>query len=114
MKITKRQLQRIIKEERAKLLRESIGDTMKYQDAYEAAAMQIADMFVEDMMKLYDEEPDSFARPGPSGGMTMPDRGDWEQQVVYAAQEIETGLSYAMSSALERIESQLHNGDYDR
>ena len=115
MKISKRQLKRIIKEEKAKLLRESITDMAKYDDAFDAASGRIADMFEADMMQLYDEEPDAFARPDPSGGgMTRDSREDWNEQVVYAAQEIETSVAEAIRRAVETIEAQLHNGDYNR
>ena len=104
MKITKKQLKRITKEEKAKLLRESIADMETYENAFDNAAAMIAGMFETDMMAMYDEDPD----------LVRGDRGDWEQQVVYAAQEIETGLAEAMRSALEMIERQLHDGQYDR
>lgn len=159
MKITKRQLKRIIKEEKAKLLNEatlgfsgtgfgtqskktmrksasfwggaepvsdvlqrrankpvneSITDMATYEDAFDNAAAMIAGMFETDMVSLYDEEPDAFARPGPDGGMTRDSREDWEEQVVYAAQEIETGVAEAIRRAVEEIESRLHDGQYDR
>ena len=114
MKISKRELKRIIKEEKAKLLRESITDMAKYDDAFDAASGRIADMFEADMMQLYDEEPDAFAREAPDGSMTRDSRDDWNEQVVYAAQEIETGVAEAIRRAVEMIEGQLHDGQYDR
>ena len=149
MKITKKQLKRIIKEEKAKLLNEatmgfsgtgfgeqskktmrksasfwggaepvsdvlqrrankpvneSIADMAAYEDAFDSAAAMIAGMFETDMMAMYDEDPD----------LVRGDRGDWEEQVVYAAQEIETGLAEAMRKELEMIERQLHDGQYSR
>ena len=149
MKITKKQLKRIIKEEKAKLLNEatmgfsgtgfgeqskktmrksasfwggaepvsdvlqrrankpvneSIADMATYEDAFDSAAAMIAGMFETDMMAMYDEDPD----------LVRGDRGDWEEQVVYAAQEIETGLAEAMRKELEMIERQLHDGQYSR
>lgn len=114
MKISKRQLKRIIKEEKAKLLRESITDMNKYDAAFDDFSMKVADMFEADMMQLYEEEPDAFARPGPDGGMTRDSREDWNEQVVYAAQEIETSVAEAIRRAVETIEAQLHDGDYKR
>lgn len=115
MKISKRQLKRIIKEEKAKLLHESLTDMAKYENAFDAAATTTADLFVMDMMDLYDGEPDAFARPDPDGGgMTRDSREDWNEQVTYAAQEIETSVAAAMRRAVEMIENQLHNGDYSR
>ena len=118
MKITKKQLRRIIKEEATKLrnkkqINESISDMTTYQDVFEKAALEVSDKFYVDMMKLYDEEPEAFARPVPgSEAMTRDSKDDWEQQVVYAQQEIDTGIAEAMRSALERIEMMLHDGQY--
>ena len=113
MKISKRQLRRIIKEEKAKLLRESITDMATYQDMFEKVALEVSDKFYDDMMTLYDEEPEAFASPDPNGsGMVRSSKDDWEQQVVYAQQEIDTGIAEAMRSALERIEMNLHDGQY--
>ena len=105
MKITKRQLRRIIKEEKAKLLRESITDMTQYQDMFEKAALEVSDKFYNDMMDMFRDEPEAFA--GRS------DRDSWEQQVVYAQQEIDTAIVEAMSAALQRIEMDLHDGQYD-
>ena len=157
MKISKKQLKRIIKEEKAKLLNEatmgfsgtgfgtqskktmrksasfwggaepvsdvlqrrankrvneSIADMATYEDAFDNAAAMIAGMFETDMMSLYDEEPEAFARPGPDGSMTRDSKDVWEQQVVYDAQEVETALAEAMRKALEEIEMNLHDGQY--
>ena len=103
MKITKRQLRRIIKEEKAKLLRESIADMDEYVTAAEDAAMRISEKFGDDMMQLFEEEPEAFE------GQT---RMDWEEQVVYAQQEIDTGVSSAILRVIEEIEMQLHDGQY--
>ena len=114
MKISKRQLKRIIKEEKAKLLRESVTDMIHYEDASEKAAMDMSDLFYKDMMTLYDEEPDAFARPDPAGGsgMTRDSKEVWQEQVVYAQQEIDTAVANAILRTIEEIENRLHNGDF--
>ena len=112
MKVNKRQLRRIIKEEKSKLLRESVTDMSHYDDAADRAAMDMSDLFYKDMMTLYDEEPDAFARPGPDGGMTRDSKEDWEQQVVYAQQEIDSAVSEAILRAIESVENRLHNGEF--
>ena len=112
MKITKRQLRRIIKEEKAKLLRESVSDMRHFEDAADQCGSRMSDLFYDDMMKLYDEEPEAFARPGPDGGMVKDSKEVWEQQVVYATQELETAISFAIAETIERIEMQLHDGQY--
>ena len=112
MKITRKQLKKIIKEEKAKLLRESVADMRHYDDAADRAAMDMSDLFYNDMMKLYDEEPEAFARPDPAGGMTRDSKENWEQQVVYAQQEIDTAVAAAILRTIQEIENRLHNGDF--
>ena len=60
------------------------------------------------MMKLYEEEPDALFI-GQRGAI---EKDFWEQQVVYAQQEIETGVSSAILRALEEVETRLHDGRY--
>ncbi len=109
MKITKRQLRRIIKEEKAKLnrrkpLRETVGDMTHWQNKIEEAAAALTDLFYDDMMKLFKEDPSMF--DGRSTEM------EWEQQVVYAQQELETGIAHVIEQKIEEIEMQLHDGQY--
>ena len=108
MKITRRQLRRIIKEEKAKLLRESIADNAAYVTVADDAAMRISEKFGDDMMKLYEEEPDALFI-GQRGAI---EKDFWEQQVAYAQQEIDTAVSSAILRALEEVETRLHDGQY--
>ena len=106
MKVTKKQLRRIIKEEKAKLLRETIAASTVFQDMLEGMASQISDKFGEDMMELFDEDPAMF-----DGYST---RLEWDEQVTYAQQELDTGIVYAIEKKIEEIEMQLHDGQYKR
>ena len=113
MKITKRQLKRIIKEEKAKLLHETVADMRHMEEAADQAASGISDLFGQDMMKLYDEEPEAFARPDPNGtGMIRDSIEVWEEQVGYAQQELDTSISFAIAKAIEEVEMKLHDGQY--
>jgi len=103
MKVTKRQLRQIIREEKQKLLRESITDMSDYEGTISAMASQLTDNFGEDMMDMYKDDPGMFS--GQS-------RDDWEEQVVYAQQELETSLEEAISQAIQSIETRLHDGEY--
>tara|TARA_B100000424_G_C22905004_1_gene481327 strand:+ start:1079 stop:1426 length:348 start_codon:yes stop_codon:yes gene_type:complete len=111
MKLTREFIRELINEEvsrmaggkRKKVLKESIADMAKYQDAFEEMAMKVSEMFYDDMMKLFEEEPEAFE------GYS---REDWDQQVVYAQQEIDTGVATAIAQELEKIEMQLHDGQY--
>lgn len=104
MKITKRQLRKIIKEEKAKLLRESITDMMDYEELIAKVATQLTDNFGEDMLQMVKDEP----------SVIETSYAEWEEQVVYAQQEMETGLEFVIKQKIEEIENQLHNGDYYR
>ena len=104
MKITKRQLKRIIKEEKAKLVRESITDMSVHERAADEASSNLADLFYDRMMTLFTEDPEMF--DGRSSKL------EWEEQVTYATQEVESGLYNAISEVIQRIEMQLHDGQY--
>jgi len=114
MKITKRQLRRIIKEEKTRFLKESVADMTQWQDLLEQYASQISNNFGEDMMNLYDEEPDAFAVEQPDGTMGRVSIEEWEQQVVYAQQEMDTGIVLAIEDKISEIENKLHARQYDR
>ena len=114
MKITKRQLRRIIKEERSKIeklrsaptsLTESVADMVQYEELIERYATQLSDNFGEDMMELFREEPEAFR-----GQSQM----EWQEQVTYAQQELDTAITEAIRSAIEQIETRLHDGQYYR
>ena len=102
MKITKRQLRRIIKEEKEKLLRESITDMSDYGTLILKVSTQLTDNFGEDMLQMAKDDPEVISTSF----------GEWEQQVVYAQQELENALEVAIVRAIESIEARLHNGDY--
>jgi len=115
MKITKRQLRRIIKEEKAKILKESVTDMQTYEGMTTKAASDISDMFYIDMMEMWDQEPDAFTSyDSEEGGTTTRDQGVWEEQVVYAQQELDTGIQHAIEKAIQEVENRLHDGEYHR
>jgi len=104
MKITKRQLRRIIKEEKAKLLSESASDMIQMDTEVSQASSRIADQFLEMMFQLFDEDPEMFA-----GRST---EGEWEQQVNEARHDLEVSLRGAINKAIEEVEMNLHDGQY--
>ena len=104
MKITKKQLRRIIKEERAKLLNESVSDMGPLEEEANAAAARVSGQFLELMSSLYDEDPEMFA--GRSS------KREWAQQVNSARADLEETLIEVMNKAIEEIEMNLHDGAY--
>jgi len=104
MKVNKKQLRRIIQEERARLLKEQLTDMTDWQDLLEGVSRQVSDKFGEDMNALFDEDPEMFA-----GRST---REEWEDQVHNAMLELDTGLVTAMEAKIAEIETMLHDGQY--
>lgn len=87
-----------------RVIKESVADMAQWQQALEGMAQKVSDMFYDDMMKLFKEDPEIFA--GRSS------ESEWEQQVVYAQQEMDTGIVAAIEGKIEEIETMLHDGQY--
>jgi len=96
MKITKRQLRRIIKEEKQKLMRESVADEAALDDASHKLVMQ----FKNTMLRYFKEDPAAF-----EGRST---EEDWAWQVEAATAMLEEELDLA----IEKVEDMLHDGQF--
>jgi hypothetical protein len=70
----------------------------------EQAAKSVSDAFGREMIKLFENDPEMFA------GYSTEE--EWQQQVTYAQQELDTGLSAAIAEVIEEIETSLHGGEY--
>lgn len=111
MRITKKQLRRIIKEERARLekqkasrrpLKESIADMQDYQNLIETFADQLAANFEEDMSGMYDEEPDMFSQS----------RDEWEREISAASGALVKLVAQAINKTIGELEAELHDGQF--
>ena len=85
-------------------LQESIVDQTDYQSLIERVSQQLSDNFGEDMRSLFQDERDFFSR-------TMTEM-DWDEQVTYAQQDLDSGIVAAIERAIQDIESRLHAGEY--
>ena len=106
MKITKRQLKRIIKEEKAKPIRESVSDMDEFEATVVEEAGIIAGVFQSAMEQLFVEDPEMFQ------GRSTDE--EWSQQVEDAAEELQETLVDAINNAISRVENQLHDGQYHK
>ena len=106
MKITHRQLRKIIKEELNITLRESIMDTTPMMDLMGTMAGEIADRFGNEMERLCDEDPAMMREQG------YTDRSQWSRQVGSAEIQLEETIQNMMAQAVQDIETRLHDGDY--
>ena len=102
VKITKRQLRRIIKEEKVKLLKEELDPY--YQEKAREAVENIAGLWGEDQESLFDQHPDMFA-----GRST---REDWILQVDAAYDVLVKEIMQAVQVAFNKVESDLHDGQF--
>ena len=66
-------------------------------------AIDVADKFQISMLELSKEDPSLVA-----------DYKSWNEEAFRAAGELEELVASEVKKAIERIESQLHNGDYAR
>jgi hypothetical protein len=110
MKITKRQLRRIIKEEKRKLLRESVTDMVDFEIMVEDAVETLAAQFADSMFTLMDEDPEMFAGPDEGDVRSTPE--EWELQVQAAQQEMIERLTTEINRTMSQVEDQLHGGDF--
>ena len=104
MKITKRQLKRIIKEEKAKLLKESVVDMVDFELDIEEVAQGLAFQFGDAMHDLLKEDPEMFV------GRSTPE--EWAQQVEAAQMAMTASIITAINGAMEAVETELHDGQF--
>ena len=106
MKVTKRQLRQIIKEEKAKLLKESVADMAPMDNLILEHAGQIVDAFGRAMSSLWDEDPAMMRQQG------YTNRSEWDSQVGSAEVALEEALQGAINEAIQKVETALHDGQY--
>lgn len=102
MKITKRQLKRIIAEERQKLMTESVSDMRDLEDQVSSAAFGVATVFSELMYKLKDEMDPGDISP------------TWDDEVDSAETALTMKIRTDIENAVKMIEAQLHDGAFYR
>jgi hypothetical protein len=110
MKITKRQLRKIIAEEKAKMhtLREVVvATTRQLKSVVSEASELVAGEFLEMVFQLADEDPELYA----AGRLT---RDEWAQQVNNAAADLRVRLREAINKTMDDVELSLQAGEYER
>ena len=106
MKITRKQLRQIIREELDNTVNESITDMYDMNRLIGDHVGQIVDAFGKDMGKLWDEDPAMMKQQG------YTDRSQWDSQVGSAELALEKRLEEAITKAIKEVESELHDGGY--
>ena len=102
MKITQKMLRGLIIESMNKHW--SNPRSWAYQALIEDAAVSVSEQFGEDMLALYEHDPEIFQ------GRTPLD--EWEAAVENAQEDLEGSLRAGMARAIATVESKLHDGQY--
>lgn len=105
MKVSKKQLRKIIREERSRLLRESMVDMTDFEDTIQAASGPLTDMFIDKMFTLSSEDPEVLADLGI-------DEDTWTDAVNEAAVELDSAIGNAIADAIQEMEARLTSGDF--
>ena len=106
MRITKQSIRKMIKEERTKLLSESVADMAVAEEMISSAAENIAGMISEELAGLPDEDPGAFGSPEQAAS--------WPQQVDAFQIELASVLVDRINTAIEETEMSLHDGQFLR
>ena len=104
MKVTKKQLRKIIREEKARLLGESIVDMVGFEDVISKASGMVGDAFLEHMSMLPGESPEVLVDLGI-------DELTWEDALNEAVLELDSAVGNAIAEAVQNIEAALTSGD---
>ena len=107
MRITKRQLRRIIKEEKSRLLKETVMDMKLMQDTLGSFPEAMAGAFGEQMMQFFWEEDAEQTDTFRNGS-----EAQWEAEVSSAEQTLVDVLVEVIEKAVTDTEARLHNGDF--
>ncbi len=106
MKITRKQLRQIIKEELGNTVNESVADMAPMDILIEEHAGKIVDAFGEAMESLWDEDTAMMKQQG------YTNRSDWYSQVGRAELALELRLQDDIAAAINEVEMELHGGGY--
>jgi hypothetical protein len=108
MKISRKQLKRFVQKERARLLRESpphlSTPTGPLDRPIDNAVDQISNSWADQMETMILEDPEMFA-----GRST---EAQWMEQVSSAADELYEELHAVIREVLDKVETNLHDGQY--
>ena len=100
MKVSKKELRKIIREERTRLLRESIIDMMDFEDLIQKVSMDVSDMFGKKMKQLPSEDMEM-------AGMTMRDVDEYEEQLHNMQLELDSGIANAIAEMVMEKEDEI-------
>ena len=100
MKVSKQELRKIIREERARLLRESVIDMIDFEDLIQRVSREVSDMFGEKMKQLPNEDMEM-------AGMTVDDLDEYDEQLHNMQLELDSGIANAIAELIMDKEEEI-------
>ena len=100
MRVSKQELRKIIREERARLLRESVIDMIDFEDLIQRVSREVSDMFGEKMKQLPNEDMEM-------AGMTTGDLDEYDEQLHNMQLELDSGIANAIAEMVMDKEEEI-------
>ena len=100
MRVSKQELRKIIREERARLLRESVIDMIDFEDLIQRVSREVSDMFGEKMKQLPNEDMEM-------AGMTTDDLDEYDEQLHNMQLELDSGIANAIAEMIMDKEEEI-------
>ena len=100
MRVSEKELRKIIREERARLLRESVIDMIDFEDLIQRVSREVSDMFGEKMKQLPNEDMEM-------AGMTVDDLDEYDEQLHNMQLELDSGIANAIAEMVMEKEDEI-------
>ena len=100
MRVTEKELRMIIREERARLLRETVIDMMDFEDLIQRVSREVSDMFGEKMKQLPSEDMGM-------AGMTMDQVNEYDETLHNMQLELDSGIANAIAEMVMDKEDEI-------
>ena len=100
MRVTEKELRMIIREERARLLHETVIDMMDFEDLIQRVSREVSDMFGEKMKQLPSEDMGM-------AGMTMDQVNEYDEVLHNMQLELDSGIANAIAEMVMDKEDEI-------
>ena len=100
MRVTEKELRMIIREERARLLRETVIDMMDFEDLIQRVSREVSDMFGEKMKQLPSEDMGM-------AGMTTAQVDEYDETLHNMQLELDSGIANAIAEMVMEKEDEI-------
>ena len=100
MRVSEKELRKIIREERARLLRETVIDMIDFEDLIQRVSREVSDMFGEKMKQLPSEDIGM-------AGMTMDQVNEYDEVLHNMQLELDSGIANAIAEMVMEKEDEI-------